>query len=545
MSQNKQFRFSIAGQPLYPHIKLTGETFPRLLATRKIESDNAEYFGPFLTRSTARILIDFLNQTFRLRTCYIEIDGNFEVPCTQYYSKRCVAPCVKSLCGRAEYFEVVELARLFLGNKRKSFESEIISFMGGAAGREDFERALFFRNVCQNVNSFWQDKRRQVWLDDAVDTFILEENSEDIKIFLVTTRRMRMLGSRVFVFESLSGVPPEQALADVIQQFYRFNTPREIRVSRDFPQRRELSQRLSQMFRRNVKIVVLKENSTTITAIRALGRTQHEDDLKNLSPKKNPSEIQSELKKIFGLKTKPARIEAFDVAHISGNDLAAAVSVWQNGRFIIERYKYRFFEGINELETLYEFTAERFLRKSENLPDLLIIDGGLSHLKAALKGVGNSADRRFIMIAAVKPRGKHSDISHFIMEDGRRIEFDANNKAMRVLQILRDEAHELANSAHRQSRDMGYFYELAAILPSLNENERQMLLVKFGSIKKILEIGEFQLRELFSKEKVVRILLDQKNNREGKSRKIRPPIIPIRYDDPNGDAGDLRPIKAH
>ncbi|CAN5491420.1 hypothetical protein BH18ACI3_BH18ACI3_19600 [soil metagenome] len=149
------------------------------------------------------------------------------------------------------------------------------------------------------------------------------------------------------------------------------------------------------------------------------------------------------------------------------------------------------------------------------------------------------------MIAAVKPRGKHSDISHFIMEDGRRIEFDANNKAMRVLQILRDEAHELANSAHRQSRDMGYFYELAAILPSLNENERQMLLVKFGSIKKILEIGEFQLRELFSKEKVVRILLDQKNNREGKSRKIRPPIIPIRYDDPNGDAGDLRPIKAH
>ncbi|MEO7672723.1 MAG: excinuclease ABC subunit C, partial [Pyrinomonadaceae bacterium] len=70
-----KFRFSIEDQPLYPHMKLTRELFPRLLSTRKITHDDAEYFGPFLNRSSARILIDFLNQTFRLRTCWIEIDG--------------------------------------------------------------------------------------------------------------------------------------------------------------------------------------------------------------------------------------------------------------------------------------------------------------------------------------------------------------------------------------------------------------------------------------------------------------------------------------
>ena len=99
-------------------MKLTAEAFPRLLSTRNIADDGAEYFGPFLNRTAARILIDFLNQTFRLRSCTIEIDGNFAVPCTQYYAKRCVAPCVKSLCSIEEYQAFIGLTRLFLQNHR-------------------------------------------------------------------------------------------------------------------------------------------------------------------------------------------------------------------------------------------------------------------------------------------------------------------------------------------------------------------------------------------------------------------------------------------
>lgn len=544
MPQNKKYQFSITGQPLYPHIKLTRETFPRLLATRRIENDDAEYFGAFLTRTSARILIDFLNQTFRLRSCYIEIDGNFEVPCTQYYAKRCVAPCVESLCRQAEYLEIAELARLFLLNERKDFESEIVRLIEDAADQLDFEKAAFFRDIRQSVTVFWHDKRRQVWLDDAVDTLVLEENGKYVKVFLITTRKARMLDSRVFVFDALSGVSAEQALSDVISQFYRFHAPREIRVSRDFPDRREVSGDLRRRFGRIVKIVVVMENSAQITTIRALSRTQLEADIGNLTPRKSPAEVERDLKKIFNLKTRPIRIEAFDVAHISGSDLAAAMSVWRNGRFIGEEYRYRFSDRSSELETVQEFAARRFRGESENLPDLVLIDGGLSQLKAVLKSAGDLAHRQFAIVAAVKPRGKHSDISHFITEDGRRIKFDAEVEALRVLQILRDEAHELANSIHRQSRDMSYFYELAGILPSLNEKERQMLLVKFGSIKRILDVAESQLQELFDMEKVCVIFRDLKDYREGKSLKVRPLIVPIRYDDPNGDAGDLRPIRA-
>src|SRR4051794_11325569 len=97
---------------LYPHFKITAEAFPRVLATRVVENDGAEYFGPFLPKTSVRILMDFINRKFRLRTCDLDIDGSFPVPCTMYYRKRCMAPCSASICDASTYAERVELVRL-------------------------------------------------------------------------------------------------------------------------------------------------------------------------------------------------------------------------------------------------------------------------------------------------------------------------------------------------------------------------------------------------------------------------------------------------
>src|SRR5687767_676530 len=143
--QNNTRRFSISDQPRFPHIKLTREPFPRALATRIIKEDRDEYFGAFLNRTSVRILIDFLNRTFRLRSCAIEIDGSFEVPCTQYYAKRCVAPCVVSLCDRESYFEMVELVRLFLRDDRERLTETLYKSIEQASDALDFEKAALDR----------------------------------------------------------------------------------------------------------------------------------------------------------------------------------------------------------------------------------------------------------------------------------------------------------------------------------------------------------------------------------------------------------------
>ncbi len=277
------YKFSIAGQPIHPHIKLTRESFPRALATRILKDDGDEYFGAFLNRTSVRILIDFLNRTFRLRSCAITIDGTFPVPCTQYYAKRCVAPCVESLCDRGSYLEIVELVRLFLRNDREQFLAAINEKIERGAAELDFETAAFFRDVLRSVESYWSTPRWQVWLGDSVDTVELQEENGLISVIVISQRGRRTLGEAVFTFAARPDVSATRAIPDVITQFYRYHLPREIRVSHDFEGRGRLAKELGSKFGRKVNIIVATSSVRRVTAERALDRTMERIALQALS----------------------------------------------------------------------------------------------------------------------------------------------------------------------------------------------------------------------------------------------------------------------
>lgn len=534
---------AIEGQPLHPHLKLTAEPFPRLLSTRIVEDDGAEYFGPFLGRTAARILIDFLNTTFRLRTCTVPIDGRFPVPCTQFYAKRCLAPCVASLCGRDEYLEMTELARLFLRNERKEFELTVLARMDALSERLEFERAAFYRDILAKAKAFWNDPGRQVWIDDAVDTYVVERDIDILRIYILTTRRAKTLGSRVFAFQVFDETDIREVLSDVIEQFYRAGVPREIRVPFEFAARRDISRRLGRRFGRTVKIVVEGQVPERVTALKALARTKLGVELEELKPFIPPERIRRQLVKAFGLAAEPMRLAGFDAAHISGTFATAGMSVWERGKLVSEDYRAARSEQTSEIATLREFIRDRFSSAGFERPGLVLVDGGKGHVNAALKALAElSID--IPVVGAVKPKGRHGEISHFISPDGGRVEFNPEVAAMRVLKLLRDEAHDLANAAHALSRDMSHYYELAAILPSLNEKERQVLFERLGSIRKIVESDIKGIAEAIGPECVATVEADLENYRLGLSAGPRPPIVPIRYDDPNGEAADLRPIRA-
>lgn len=542
--ENKQIElFSLADERLYPHLKLTNEKFPRLLVTRKIENDGAEYFGAFLPETGVRFLIDFLNKTFRLRTCEIEIDGQFNVPCTQFYRQRCVAPCVESLCDEKTYNETVELVRLFLRRERTELEKRFLREIENYAEELNFEKAGELRDRRHAVEKIFTAKNWNLWLDDAVDTFEVEETDENFLVFLVTMRGRKTLGNRVFALRKTGAA--EEVLPAVLSQLYRFHAPKEIRVSHDFPDLRLYSDRLSECFKRRVKIVVASENNRKIMTERAARRAKFEHDFRQIKPQKSLFEIRSELKKTFNLRKLPSRIEGFDVAHISGKDFVAAKSVWENGKFLGKEYEFQFSGKETELEVLQQFIKYRFSQNSKFFPDFVLIDGGRAHMRAALKGLENVQRKDFIIVSAVKPPRRHGEISHFLTENGKRINFNGSSAAQRILQILRDEAHNLSNEIHRQKREMSHFYELSTILPSINENERLLLLKKLGSLGKILRIGEIDLKEISDSRKKLRILNDLKNFKSGDAPKFEPLIVPLRFDDENGDARNLQPLTSY
>ena len=528
----QRHRFSISDQPAFPHIKLTNEPFPRALATRIIRDDGDEYFGGFLNRTSVRILIDFLNGTFRLRSCAIEIDGSFPVPCTQYYARRCVAPCVASLCDHARYLEMVNLVRLFLRDDRHLLRSVLGTKIEAAAEALDFETAAFLRDVLSDVENFWSKPRYQIWLSDTVDTLELHADDEAVYVIVVSQRGRRTLGEIVYAFAGLDD--PPRVLHDVIDQFYRFHLPRELRVSHDFEGREALAVELAERFGRRIRINVASETDRRVTAERAIAMTKARMDLERRQRRPTTKQLLEQIQRIFNLDHLPHRIEAFDVAHISATGFAAGVSVWEDGTELPAEYEHWLSDRTSELDTLRAFVAKRLLQSQA---DLILVDGGASQLKASIESAGGT-----FVVAAVKPRTKHASISHFLTSNGERITFDPESSVHRLLHRLRDDAHDLANATHRLGRDMMHFYELAAILPSLNESERQELMRDVGSIRKIVSLDDDQVKKRFGKTKGGLVVRDLTRYRNGRSPAPVPLIVPIRFVETDGAAEDLIPI---
>jgi len=476
------------GAGRYPHMKMTQERFPRLLATRRIEDDDtAEYFGAFLTKTAVRILIDFLNRTFRLRTCDLDLNGDFPVPCTQYFRKRCLAPCVASLCSPERYNQMAALARLFVVDDRTLFQSAVARIIKFHSDDLDFEQAAYFRDILRAAETFWAQKRWHVWLDDCVDTFAVEDTVAGYAIFLVTHRGRVVLGRKVFTVDREEAESSDLAFTQIIEDFYRFHVPREIRVSRDFVGRRELAKTLSDRFTKDVRILVVNPATKGINAARGLHLNRDEHELDKAKPLATPEVISLKLAKMFGLEKPPKRVECFDVAHISGTGFVAASSVWDDGHFVSLEYSFHIAAATTELGSLAEGVVRRLHGENVRRADLILLDGGKPQLNAVLKAVTEIADVPPI-IAAVKPPGKHSSIASFLSTHNDPITFDVNSPAHAVLQLLRDEAHDLANRTHRDYREMIPFYEL---------------------------LGDY-----------------------------KPLIVPIRYHAENGGAEDLRPLNA-
>ena len=540
MAKPKKHRFSIEGKPLYPHLKLTSERFPRVLVTRLIEDDGSEYFGAFLNRTSARILLNFVNKTFRLRSCEIPIDGSFNYPCTMYYKRRCVAPCVAELCDEEQYAEAVRFVRIFLRNDRETLRELIRLEIDAAAAALDFEAASKLRDLLAEIDDYWENTRIAPWMENTSDTFEVRHSRVGIDIFLVSQRARRVLGERVFAFPDADAADAGDALADVIEHFYRYHAPKEIRVSIDFDRRREIQRSLSEKFGRRVPISLITDKNRKVSTEVAVFKSTTELDLSRAIDRPTASEIVKELSNIFDITKLPRRISAVDVSHISGTDQVAAAVAWQDGRSVSEAAEYLLSENMSEPGVMAELIAQRYAELS--LRELVIIDGGSAQMNAASAALPKGS--KVVLIGAVKPPGEHSEVSHFLTADGRRVEFDPTSPAMNLLQRLRDEAHEFANAVHRETRDFAHFYEMANIAPSLTEPERQKLLQGFGSSKRVAEAGEAGLVKLLGNKRGTLAAQDIGEYRKGSRPRIKPLVVPIRFQDENGAAEDLRPISS-
>jgi excinuclease ABC subunit C len=371
-----------------------------------------------------------------------------------------------------------------------------------------------------------------------VDTFAIDDEAIDLRIYLVTQRKRYVLGRKVFSFSYPTTL--DEAMRDIFDGFYQFYAPREIRMTQDFEDRKKLYGELSHRFSRDIPISVIRNSTERKTTIRAARLSRDEVELDMVKPHDSPTSMANELRDLFELSTSPKRIECFDVAHISGRGFVAAWSTWVDGHFVGGEYGFRISKETSELTSLADAVAFRLSQPT--CPDLVLLDGGKPQMNAVMEMIALQKNRPAI-VAATKPQDKHSAIAYFLLESGERIEFDVMNPSHNLLKLLRDDAHDLSNRVHRDLRDSTHNYELAAILPSLNEAERRTVLKTAGSISKLTTLSDDQVSKLLNANLAKRIIRDLKNVRNSRPIEVIPLIVPIRFDAENGSADDLRPIK--
>jgi excinuclease ABC subunit C len=359
-------------------------------------------------------------------------------------------------------------------------------------------------------------------------------------VILISQNGRRVLGERIFSFEGASSSDAEQAVSEVIEQFYRFHIPKEIRLPETFSDKENLLRILYERIGRKPRIVALTASNRRVSTERAVYRASAELDIKSSDAQLSPAKLLRLLRSQFKLSQTPERVTAVDVAHISGTDQVAAAVSWASGRMDPFGSRHWVSDSASELDSLKRFVEILVSERTQNEAELFVIDGGLAQLNAAMAAKGIES---ISLVSAVKPREDHASIAYFLTEHKQHVEFDRANAAHAFLQRLRDEAHDLANAVHRDTRDYSNYYRMAEMLPSLKETERRKLLSAFGSIDRVSRARELELNSILAEDRVELAAADLSHWRLGVSRPVRPLVVPTRLQDETGAAEDLRPIE--
>lgn len=450
-------------KPNYPFLKITREPFPRLLVTRRPDKNEREdkIFGAFLPAVSVRYFLDLMQRILRLRTCELKIDGGFDAPCPEYFLHRCLAPCVAKLCNERTYSEAVESVRLLLENRGDVVLNYFDREIEVLSANLEFEKARKTLKRRQIIAEILSDSKWKIGLFDATDVLTSTVEGDVINLYLTTLRRGKIIGQQNLSFLLNDEIKGETDIfAPFIKEFYEYYLPKQIFVSADFAERHEVEKLLNKKFARKTKIIAEISEKLPPTVRTAQKTTEMFQSNKHLRGDIDAEKILETLQKDFSLKNSPRRIECFDVAHLAGEAIVAARilaidAVVQKDEEIVWQ-----FENLSETESLARSIYERLkiLPSKKFLPEFILLDGGRPQISRMRKILAATPFFGIMLVGAVKPPKRHAEISHFLLENGVKVLFDERNAAHQFLKQMRDAAHKLSNTTHRDVHSLAVIF---------------------------------------------------------------------------------------
>jgi excinuclease ABC subunit C len=490
----------------YPWLCIKKERFPRVFPTRKRIRDGSEYFGPYTQMRTVRTLLELIKSVYPLRTCNYDLSfekvnqGKYK-RCLEYHLGNCMGPC-EALQDESAYNRAIEdIREIVKGN----FGSSVRYFkhrMGELAAEMRFEEAQLIKEKIEILENY-QAKSTVVHPGISnVDVFtIISDPTHAYVNFMQLAHGLVVRSHTQEIKKKLDETDEELLALAILQLRERFESASpEVYLPFEVPLPDEIRMSIPKQGDKR-KLIFLSENNAK------LFRQERFKQIRITDPDRHVNRLMDQMKKDLRLSAEPRHIECFDNSNIQGTNPVAACVVFRDGK--PSKKDYRHFNiktviGPDDFASMSEVVFRRYRRlldEDEELPQLIIIDGGKGQLSAALKSLEELGLRGKIAIVGIAKRLEEI----YFPDDPIPLYLDKKSESLKVIQQLRNEAHRFGITHHRNKRSKAAINSSLEQIEGIGEQTARELLRRFKSVKRIREATLEELSEAIGPSKAGKV----------------------------------------
>ncbi len=465
----------------YPYIRVNmADPYPAVELVRRPEKDGAKYFGPFMSATVVREMMDVVRTVFPIRSCVRALSpGKVQRPCVHHQIGRCPGPCA-GLISEDDYRATMK-----------------------AAAELNYEHAALCRDRLIAVESVMQKQKAIVTGGGDQDVLAVLKRGDDAMVQTLIVRGGKMIGSEHHMLERAGDEECGEILLSFIMQYYGDDRlpAREILTSHEIPESAVLEELLGEKRGLRVKLSCPQRGEKRRLVEMAMKNAADAADKREkqlASSRARTIGALEELQGVLGLPTLPARIEGYDISNTQGAQSVGSMVVMKNGRAANRDYRYfriRTVEGPNDFASMNEVLTRRLSHglneqkeraekglpneggKFSELPDLILIDGGRGQLGAAMRA-------QQALGLNIPMFGLAKRIEEIILPDeDESILLDRHSEALHLIQRLRDEAHRFAISHHRSLRGAAALKSRLDDIPGVGPKRKKAILQQFETME--------------------------------------------------------------
>ncbi|MEZ6195200.1 MAG: excinuclease ABC subunit UvrC [Planctomycetota bacterium] len=474
--------------------------WPRIrIVRRRRQKDGVVYFGPYPSASACRRTLQFLGSIFPLRSCSDSVLYNRTRPCISYEIKRCVAPCV-GLVERPDYMKIADDAVRFLRGKNLDLLTELERKMKDASAALEFERAAELRDRIEAIRTTVDNPQVTRNARKAFDVVGLYRIEDEVQITVLFVREGVLASSANYRVANFHDT--DELLRGFLGQFYADRpAPEEIILPEEAAEMKLLEETISETQGRGVRLVV-PERGEKRRLLALAERNAEEAWRQRHEDRHDATSTLQTLRHDLELVRMPHRIECFDLSNLMGRHVVGSCAAFTDGRpdkARYRRYKIRTVEGQDDFAGMAEVIRRRLTRglREDDLPDLIVIDGGKGQLGAAHAVLKELGVDRVDLVSLAKAREEREG-SHALRTKERvfrpgselPIVLEMDSPASKLLVRVRDEAHRFAITYHRRLREKADVTSVLELVPGIGPRKARALLKTFGSVRAVREADD-------------------------------------------------------